>query len=219
MALAVAATFFAAGRPAHAITRVPVVVALSGRPAPPKQIHRSAVPGIVVLVVAFLLFGASGAAGNGGGASAAGARLRGADRRNRPAGAVLPGGAGRRGQQGSRHGAPGVPRPGPLPGPLRFRPGRDRSGNRHRRHDLRRCASALQQRPRLRRAEPGLGPARPLHATSRPTGHRLHPPGRGSDARRSADAEPAGHVPSGARDRDVARDERRHRARVARCEL
>ena len=41
MVLAVVATFFAAGHPARAITRVPVVSALAGRPAPPRQIHRS----------------------------------------------------------------------------------------------------------------------------------------------------------------------------------
>ena len=69
MVLAVAAAFFAASRPARAITKVPIVQALSGRPAPPRQIHRSAVPGIVFLVVAFLLLGYSGGTnhGNGGG--------------------------------------------------------------------------------------------------------------------------------------------------------
>jgi len=68
MALAVLATFFAAGRPARTIAKVPVVSALSGRPAPPKQLRRSAVPGVVVLVIAFFLFGVSGSAHNGGGA-------------------------------------------------------------------------------------------------------------------------------------------------------
>ena len=59
MVLAVLATFFAASRPARSITRVPIVTALSGRPAPPKQVHRSAVPGVVLLVIAaFLLFAA-----------------------------------------------------------------------------------------------------------------------------------------------------------------
>jgi putative ABC transport system permease protein len=56
MALAVLATFLAASQPARAVTRVPVVVALSGRPAPPRQVRRSAVPGIVLLVGAALLF-------------------------------------------------------------------------------------------------------------------------------------------------------------------
>jgi len=61
IALAVVATYFAASRPARSITKVPIVAALSGRPAPPKQVHRSAVPGIVSLVIAFLLLGYSGA--------------------------------------------------------------------------------------------------------------------------------------------------------------
>jgi putative ABC transport system permease protein len=67
MVLAVIATLFAAGYPARAITRVPVVSALAGRPAPPRQIHRSLVPGVIALVVGFVMFSLSGAAGNGGG--------------------------------------------------------------------------------------------------------------------------------------------------------
>jgi putative ABC transport system permease protein len=67
MVLAVIATFFAAGYPARSITRVPVVVALAGRPAPPRQIHRSFVPGVVALGLGFVFFSISGAAGNGGG--------------------------------------------------------------------------------------------------------------------------------------------------------
>ena len=68
MVLAVVATYFAASRPARAITRVPIVTALSGRPAPPKQVHRSAVPGVVLLVVAAFLLSYAGSSGNGGGA-------------------------------------------------------------------------------------------------------------------------------------------------------
>jgi len=68
MALAVVATFFAASRPARSITKVPVVTALSGRPAPPKRVHRSAVPGVVFLVIAFVLLSISGAKGGNGGA-------------------------------------------------------------------------------------------------------------------------------------------------------
>ena len=67
MVLAVVATFLAAGHPARAITRVPVVSALAGRPAPPRQIHRSFVPGVIALVIGFIMFSLSGAAGNGGG--------------------------------------------------------------------------------------------------------------------------------------------------------
>jgi putative ABC transport system permease protein len=76
MALAVLATYLAAGRPARAITRIPVVAALSGRPAPPKQVHRSAVPGVVLLAAAFGLFTYAGSNNaNAGGQSPAGAPL------------------------------------------------------------------------------------------------------------------------------------------------
>ena len=69
MALAVVATYFAASRPARSITRIPVVAALSGRPAPPKQVHRSALPGVVLFVIAAALLSYSGKSnGNGGGA-------------------------------------------------------------------------------------------------------------------------------------------------------
>lgn len=61
MVLAVVATYLAATRPARAITRIPIVAALSGRPASPRQVHRSAVPGVVVLVVSFLLVSAASA--------------------------------------------------------------------------------------------------------------------------------------------------------------
>ena len=60
MVLAVVATSLAAARPAHTVTRIPIVAALSGRPAPPKQVHRSALPGLVFLVVAFFLLSYSG---------------------------------------------------------------------------------------------------------------------------------------------------------------
>ena len=69
LALAVIATYFAAAWPARAITRIPVVTALSGRPAPPRQIHRSALPGLILLVGAAALFAYSGTTnGNGSGA-------------------------------------------------------------------------------------------------------------------------------------------------------
>ena len=68
MALAVVATYFAASRPARAVTRIPIVAALSGRPAPPKQVHRSALPGVVLFVVAAALLSYSGKSSNGGGA-------------------------------------------------------------------------------------------------------------------------------------------------------
>jgi putative ABC transport system permease protein len=68
IALAVVATYFAASRPARAVTRIPIVAALSGRPAPPKQVHRSALPGVVLFVVAAALLSYSGKSSNGGGA-------------------------------------------------------------------------------------------------------------------------------------------------------
>jgi putative ABC transport system permease protein len=69
LVLAVVATYFAASRPARAITKLPIVTALSGRPAPPRQVRRSAVPGIALLAIAFLLLGYSGSVnGNGSGA-------------------------------------------------------------------------------------------------------------------------------------------------------
>jgi putative ABC transport system permease protein len=68
MALAVVATYFAAARPARAITRIPIVAALSGRPAPPKQVHRSALPGVICFVVAAASLSYAGKSSNGGGA-------------------------------------------------------------------------------------------------------------------------------------------------------
>ena len=65
--LSILATYWAASRPARSITRLSVVATLSGRPAPPKQVHRSALPGIGFLVIAFLLLGYSGSTGAGSG--------------------------------------------------------------------------------------------------------------------------------------------------------
>jgi putative ABC transport system permease protein len=68
IALAVVATYFAAARPARAVTRLSIVAALSGRPAPPKQVHRSAIPGIVFAVLGALALWYSGSQNSGGGA-------------------------------------------------------------------------------------------------------------------------------------------------------
>jgi putative ABC transport system permease protein len=65
LVLAVVAAFVAASRPARAITRIPVVTALSGRPAPPKRVRRSAIPGLVLLVAAFALLTISPGSGQG----------------------------------------------------------------------------------------------------------------------------------------------------------
>jgi putative ABC transport system permease protein len=69
MVLAIAATYFAASRPAKAIARTPIVAALAGRPPAPGKTRHLAVPvGIGFLVVAFLLLGMAGASdGNGNG--------------------------------------------------------------------------------------------------------------------------------------------------------
>jgi putative ABC transport system permease protein len=66
MVLAIAATYLAARRPARAITRVPVMDALSGRPPTPGGVHRSAIPGIICLGLACVILGYSGAAGGKG---------------------------------------------------------------------------------------------------------------------------------------------------------
>jgi putative ABC transport system permease protein len=66
MVLGVLATFFAASYPARAITRLPVVGALAGRPAPPRQVHRSLVPGVVALGIGFLFFSLAGVEGHHG---------------------------------------------------------------------------------------------------------------------------------------------------------
>jgi putative ABC transport system permease protein len=61
MVLAVLATFFAAAYPARAIVRVPIVAALSGRPAVPPKTRRWALPaGLVFLAIAFILLGIAG---------------------------------------------------------------------------------------------------------------------------------------------------------------
>ena len=66
--IAIATSVAAASRPAKMIARLPVLAALSGRPAPPKGAHRSALPGVVVFAagLACLAF-AGGLAGPPGG--------------------------------------------------------------------------------------------------------------------------------------------------------
>jgi putative ABC transport system permease protein len=61
MVLAVLAAYFAAARPARAIARVPIVTALSGRPAAPRKARRWSLPaGLVFLAIAFILLGIAG---------------------------------------------------------------------------------------------------------------------------------------------------------------
>ncbi len=63
--VAIATSVLASRRPAKTIAAVPVVTALSGRPAPPKAVHRSALPGVVVFAA-----GVAGLAFSGGLAAA-----------------------------------------------------------------------------------------------------------------------------------------------------
>ena len=48
---AIATSVLASRRPAKTMAAVPVVAALSGRPAPPKPVHRSVLPGVIVFAV------------------------------------------------------------------------------------------------------------------------------------------------------------------------
>jgi len=70
---AIATSVLASRRPAKTMAAVPVVAALSGRPAPPKAVHRSALPGVIVFAggVACLAFtGGLAAVGPGHGSHA-----------------------------------------------------------------------------------------------------------------------------------------------------
>ena len=74
--LAIATSALASRRPAKTMAAVPVVTALSGRPAPPKAVHRSALPGVIVFAagLACLAFagGLNGLAGYNGPGSGGG---------------------------------------------------------------------------------------------------------------------------------------------------
>ena len=69
--LAIATSALASRRPAKTMAAVPVVAALSGRPAPPKAVHRSALPGAIVFAAGLACLasagGLTGVAGGGGG--------------------------------------------------------------------------------------------------------------------------------------------------------
>jgi putative ABC transport system permease protein len=58
--LAIATSGLASRGPAKTVAAVPVVAALSGRPAPPKAVHRSALPGVIVLAVGLACLALSG---------------------------------------------------------------------------------------------------------------------------------------------------------------
>lgn len=53
--LAIAATYLAASYPARAMARLPIVRALAGRPAEPRGVHRSAVPGAILALAGLVL--------------------------------------------------------------------------------------------------------------------------------------------------------------------
>src|SRR5580658_4641772 len=68
--LAIATSALASRRPAKTMAAVPVVAALSGRPAPPKAVHRSALPCVIVFAVGLVCLASAGglnglAGGNG----------------------------------------------------------------------------------------------------------------------------------------------------------
>jgi putative ABC transport system permease protein len=74
--LAIATSALASRRPAKTMAAVPVVTALSGRPAPPKAVHRSALPGVIVFAAGLACLASAGGLngvagggpdGNGGG--------------------------------------------------------------------------------------------------------------------------------------------------------
>jgi putative ABC transport system permease protein len=68
--LAIGTAIVAARRPARAVARVPVVAALSGRPAAPKAVHRSAVPGAILVIVGVVALIFSGGWGGNSGSDA-----------------------------------------------------------------------------------------------------------------------------------------------------
>src|SRR5580692_1060352 len=77
--LAIATSALASRRPAKTMAAVSVVTALSGRPAPPKAVHRSALPGVIVFAVGLACLASAGclnglAGYNGPGSSGGGDR-------------------------------------------------------------------------------------------------------------------------------------------------
>jgi putative ABC transport system permease protein len=68
--LAIATSALASRRPAKTMAAVPVVTALSGRPAPPRAVHRSALPGVLAFAAGLACLASAGglnglAGGNG----------------------------------------------------------------------------------------------------------------------------------------------------------
>jgi putative ABC transport system permease protein len=65
---AIATSVLASRRPAKTMAALPVVAALSGRPAPPKAVRRSALPGVIVFAVGVVCLVSAGGWTGGGGA-------------------------------------------------------------------------------------------------------------------------------------------------------
>ena len=138
MVLAVLAAYFSASRPARAVARVPVLAALSGRPNPPPQVHRSAVPGLACMLAAFLAIGYGGShntSGRRGTRNGLGTGVAGPG--SDPLGSFLPLPTGPSRTGSSRDGAPGVARPRPLPCTLGLGAGRHKPRGTDRCHHLR----------------------------------------------------------------------------------
>ena len=70
MTLAVVTSVLAARRPARAMARVPVLGALSGRPAAPKGVRRSALPGVALVIAGVVCLLFSGGWGGSSGSDA-----------------------------------------------------------------------------------------------------------------------------------------------------
>jgi putative ABC transport system permease protein len=70
VALAAVTSVLAARRPARAMARVPVVAALSGRPAAPKGVRRSALPGVALVIAGVVCLLFSGGWGGSSGSDA-----------------------------------------------------------------------------------------------------------------------------------------------------
>ena len=171
---AIATSVLASRRPAKTMAAVPVVAALSGRPAPPKAMHRSALPGVIAFAagLACLAFtgGLAGAAAAKGARSAAPAGRP--DRRHRRDHPARPAGhrrAGRRGRPAAAGRDPDrAARPGPLPGPVRRRAGGDHVRRVPGHGDLHRRQRPVRQPARLARPQPVQQPADRLRAAQSP---------------------------------------------------
>ncbi len=174
-----------------------MVTALAGRPAPPKQVHRSAVPGVIVLVVAAFACWRTPAQHR--------------QRRRRGAELVLGFVALIAAVILLRPAVPGRAGPARPPAPIAVRLAlRDLARYRARSGsalaaislgvliavlDLRAVRAAVRERPRLRRAQPGVQPAHRLHAQrahgAGPARHRRRtqrPERRASGSRMAATA-------------------------------